>query len=194
MRRAAELLPRLDDVVAGRSAPATPAEGLEFARLCACLPPQYAAAARVFYDAFSGDPKLAEVPNSVDRYDAARVALLASIGRGVDAPDVPAERAALRGKALTWLRAELAVLAALANSDQHAERKASADKLSLWLTDADLAMVRAGDPQLDLLAKRGRPGRRSGPTSARRSKPPASRSRLSGATRSHDRSAMRTSV
>ncbi len=153
VRQAAVLLPRLDDVVAGRSAPATPVECLEFARLCASsFRRQYAAAARLFDGAFAGDPKLAEAGDSAARYNAACVALLASVGRGVDAPALLAERAALRGKALAWLRAELAVRAAQANSDQPAEREASANKLSWWLTDADLAMVRAGDPQLNLLA------------------------------------------
>ena len=95
-QRAAQLLPRLDDVVAGRSAPATPAEGLGFARLCAePFRRQYASAVRLFDRAFTEDPELTDDTQSADRYIAACWAALSGSGQGVDAPTEPAGRVAL---------------------------------------------------------------------------------------------------
>jgi tetratricopeptide (TPR) repeat protein len=153
VRLAAQLLPRLDDVVAGRSDPATPAETVEFAGLCdEPFRRQYAAAVRLLDRAFAADPKLAEDLASWNRYNAACDATLAASGQGVDAPTAPADRAALRGKALMWLRADLVEWTKRATSDKPGEREASAGKMKHWLTDADLATTRPGNPKYDLPA------------------------------------------
>jgi tetratricopeptide (TPR) repeat protein len=140
------LLPRLDDVIAGRAAPATPAEAIDFAQLC--IRPfrrQYAAAARLLERAFADDPKLA----AAERYNAACNAALAGCGQGADPPADPAERATLRGKALGWLRTDLARRAKQAESDKPSDREA-ARQLSWWLEDSDLAGVRPGPGRIDM--------------------------------------------
>jgi tetratricopeptide (TPR) repeat protein len=140
------LLPRLDDVIAGRAAPATPAEAIDFAQLC--IRPfrrQYAAAARLLERAFADDPKLA----AAERYNAACYAAMAGCGQGEDAPADPAGRAALRGKALGWLRTDLSLRAKQAESDKPADREA-AKGLSWWLEDSDLSGVRPGPGRIDL--------------------------------------------
>jgi eukaryotic-like serine/threonine-protein kinase len=153
VQRAAPLLPRLDDVAAGRSAPATPAEGVDFADLCyKPFRRQYAAAVRLCERAFSDDPKLAEDLARPNRYNAACSAALSASGQGVDAPTDPADRATLRGKSLNWLRADLAVWSKQASSDNPAERKASADKMAHWLRDGDFVSVRPGSAKFDLPA------------------------------------------
>ena len=138
---------------AGRSAPATPAEGVDFANLC--YQPsrrRYAAATRLCERAFSDDPKLAEDLAKSNRYNAACSAALAASGQGLDAPTDPAGRAALRGTALNWLRADLAEWTRQAASDKPAERKAAAEMLAHWLDDADFVSVRPGNPKFDLPA------------------------------------------
>ena len=164
------LLPRLDDVIAGRAAPATPAETIDFAQLC--IRPfrrQYAAAARLLERAFADDPKLA----AAERYNAACYAAMAGCGEGADPPADPAERATLRGKALGWLRTDLALRAKQAESDKPADRE-PARGLSWWLEDSDLAGVRPARAALTCRPKSGRAGTPSGPTSVRRATAPAS--------------------
>jgi tetratricopeptide (TPR) repeat protein len=104
-----QLLPRLPDVLAGNSEPATPAEACVFARLCA--PPfqrRYAAAVRLFEGAFRADPKLAADLKAAYRYDAACYAVRAAGGeRGsmlppTPRPGRPCGRIPLVGCAPTW--------------------------------------------------------------------------------------------
>jgi hypothetical protein len=64
---------------------------------------------------------------------------LAGRGDGVDAPPDAGDRAALRAKALAWLRADLSA-------------RRAADRLSGWLTDPDLAGVRPGLARIGLSA------------------------------------------
>ena len=57
VQRVGPLLPRLDEIVAGRAAPASPAEAVNFALLCTRrFVRQYTAAARLFDRAFAADP------------------------------------------------------------------------------------------------------------------------------------------
>jgi hypothetical protein len=144
VRRIGPLLPRLDDVVAGRAAPDSPAEAVNFALLCAQrFRGQYAAAARLFNRAFADDPRQAEDLSLSEelfasyRYYAACAAALAGVGRGADAPADATERAALRRKALGWLRADLAAWASKATADDRAERNKAALALDLWLGDGE---------------------------------------------------------
>jgi hypothetical protein len=152
-------VPRLDDVLAGRTVPASPAEAANFGLLCAQpFRRQYAAAVQLYDRAFADDPKLADDLSSGNRYNAACYATRAASGQGADAPaDPPERRAALRGKALAWLRANLASWSRQAASDKPAERKMAADKMTHWLKDSDLAAVRPGDAKYDLPAAE-RPG------------------------------------
>jgi tetratricopeptide (TPR) repeat protein len=153
VQRMASLLARLDDELAGRTAPATPAEAVEFALLCRQpFRGQHAAAVRLFDRAFAEDPKLADDLASANRYDAACSAALAGSGQGTDAPTDPAGRAALRGKALAWLRVRLAVKARQAASDNPADRKRAAGGLKGWLDEGVLAAVRPDSDRCDLPA------------------------------------------
>jgi Flp pilus assembly protein TadD len=140
------LLPRLPGVLAGTDRPATAAEAVGFAELLGePFQRRYAAAARFFEQAFSADPALADVFTSTGgghRYDAACYAARAARGEGVDYPPDPAQRAALRAKALAWLRADLAIWKRQAASRSASERTAAAAALTWWLGDSDLSAVR----------------------------------------------------
>ena len=153
VERMVSLLPRLDDVVAGRVEPTDAAEALGFARLCSQTSRRrYAAAVRLFGWAFARIPKLSDDQTAEHRYNAACHALRAGCGQGSDAPADSAGRAALRGKALGWLRADLALGAMQADSDKPADRQTAAARLLYWLDDSDLAGVRPGPGRIDLPA------------------------------------------
>jgi Tfp pilus assembly protein PilF len=143
-----QALPRLPDVLAGRAEPKTPAEGCSFASLCA-LPFQqrYASSARLYAQAFAAESKLADDLNASHRYNAACSAARAARGDGVDAP-AGAERAALRARALGWLRADLALRKKQAAAADPGQRRMAAAWLARWLAhwlaDPNLAGVRPG--------------------------------------------------
>jgi Flp pilus assembly protein TadD len=146
-------LPHLSVILEGRAEPVTPTEGCTFARLCA-EPSQkrFAAATRLYAQAFAADPKLADDPSAFHRYYAACCAARSARGDGVDGPSDPRERATLRSQALAWLRADLALRQKQAASANPAERQTSAASLSHWLANSDLAGVRPGKEPLALPA------------------------------------------
>jgi tetratricopeptide (TPR) repeat protein len=148
-----ELTARLPDILAGRAEPKTPAEGCEFANLCSrTFQQQFAAASRLYATAFDADPVLADDVAAGHRYNAACYAARAARGDGVDAPPGRVGRDALRAKALAWLRADLAVRRRQAASQNAAERKLAADKLTHWLRDTDLSALRPGLARIALPA------------------------------------------
>jgi Flp pilus assembly protein TadD len=157
VQRIAPLLPRLDDVLAGRTAPASPAEAANFALLCAQrFRRNYVVAARLYDRAFADDPELpndlANNPPATHLYYAACCAVLAGSGQGSDALADPARRAVLRGQALAWLRAGLVQRGTQAASDNVADRKKAADALDDWLTDGEHYGVGPGGFPKDLPA------------------------------------------
>jgi eukaryotic-like serine/threonine-protein kinase len=157
VQRIAPLLSRLDDVLAGRTVPASPVEAANFALLCAQpFRRQYAAAARLYGQAFADDPKLpqdlANNPPLSHHYYAACCAAIAGSGQGFDAPADPAARAALRGQALAWLRAGLALRRKQAASDNSTDRAKAAQALDDWLTDSEDFGIRPGGVPRDLPA------------------------------------------
>ena len=126
--------PRLDEAVAGRIVPASPAEAADLALLCSQhFVGRYATAVRLSARAFAGDPKLADDLMENRRYNAACYAIQAGCGHGTDAPAEPAARAALRSQALAWLKNELAVRAKQASSNDPADRNMAIDRCSQWL-------------------------------------------------------------
>ncbi len=149
------LLPRLDDVAAGRVEPASPPEALGFAALCyQPLRRQYATSARLCARAFELDPKIAATASFVmygntHRWDAACYAALAGCGQGSDAPADPSARAELRKQALNWVRADLAMRAGQAASANPRDRGLAAWLLAAWLRDSDLDGVRPGPGRID---------------------------------------------
>jgi eukaryotic-like serine/threonine-protein kinase len=151
--RLVSLRSRLDDAIAGKSAPGSPEEAMEFANLCSRpFLKRYAAATRLATLAFAGNGKPAEDFTEFRVYNAACWAALSGCGQGTDAPLDPDRRAALRDQALAWLRAELAVRANQACSDKPDDRKTAADRCSWWLEDSDLAGVRPGASGVSLPA------------------------------------------
>jgi serine/threonine-protein kinase len=144
LRREAEalILPELPALLAGRRQPRDNAERLALLGACQ-FESRHAAAARLYAGAFAADAKLAEDFFAAGhRYIAARHAALAASGQGADAPEDDKERSRLRGQALGWLRADLALWQKQADSAKAAEREAVRQALRHWQQDADLTVVR----------------------------------------------------
>jgi tetratricopeptide (TPR) repeat protein len=137
--RLAELSRRLPGVLTGDSHPADPAERLEFAAFCVRYKKHYAAAFRLYAEAFEAQPKLAEDLVSQHRYRAACAAAAAS----ADAIDglTGEQRAVYRKQALTWLHEDLVAARDLL-SRAFLDRAALARKLQDWQKQPELAAVR----------------------------------------------------
>jgi serine/threonine protein kinase/Tfp pilus assembly protein PilF len=139
----ARLNERLPAVVQGKDKPMDADESLAFAHLC--RPPyreQYAAAARFFDEAFAAEPKLADVLETWDRYNAACSAALAAAGQGQDADKLDdKERTRLRRQALDWLRADLTAWGRRLEQAP-GDAPVAAEILQHWLEDTDFAAVR----------------------------------------------------
>ena len=144
-QRYAILDARLPAVLLGTEKPANAAEQIEFARLC-LYKKANAAAARFSRDAFTAEPKLAEVVPAGARYNAACAAALAGCGQGADADTLDdKERALWRRQALEWLRQDLAWWGkALDNGDAQTNAQVR-QQMRHWQTDGDLAGVRVKD-------------------------------------------------
>jgi tetratricopeptide (TPR) repeat protein len=141
--RMRSVLPRLAGVLAGTDRPASPAEACDCARLCRLqFQKRFATAVRLYEQAFAEAPKLAGDLAAGHRYAAATSAARAARGDGVDAPAGASARAALRAKALGWLRADLALCQKQAASLDATERRTAGDMLTDWLKELDLVHVR----------------------------------------------------
>ncbi len=138
---------KLPAILEGKEQPADDAERLALARLC--IQPfkkLYAAAARLFAEAFAHDAKLADDMQTQDRYNAACAAALAGCGMGNDAAKLDdMERARLRQQAVAWLRADLMHWTKQAASDEPGDRDLVQKTLKHWQEDADLAGVREAE-------------------------------------------------
>jgi serine/threonine protein kinase len=99
-------------------------------------------AVKVLHERLEADPRLAEASRTSHCYTAACYAALAARGEGVGAPTEPRERAALRARALAWLKADLAVWKDQANSKQVQNRQLAEGDLAHWLVDEDLRQTR----------------------------------------------------
>jgi tetratricopeptide (TPR) repeat protein len=154
-RRMRELLRRLPAVLAGKEAPKAPVDACGFAQLCAQpFQQRYAAAARLYEQAFAADAKRASDLTAAHRYNGACCAALAGTGQGKDAAGLDdAQRAYWRQQALDWLGADLARHADLAKKADG--RPAVRPQVSHWLKDADLAGVR-DEPGLTRLPEKER--------------------------------------
>jgi hypothetical protein len=143
----------LDDIVAGRAEPKTAQDACLLAEMCR-LPFQkrYAAAARLYEMAFVADPALADDLESKNRFEATRSVIRAATGEGLDSPAGAAERAALRLKAVSWLRADLVLRKKQAESHDPDQQRRAAHALSLWMTTASFAALRPGFPGTEMTA------------------------------------------
>jgi serine/threonine-protein kinase len=133
---------KLSAILKGDAQPAGTVERLELASFCQ-LPCKrfHAAATRFFAEAFAAEPKLAEDPRQVHRYDAACSAALAAVGQAADAANLDDQQhTRLRKQALLWLRADLAAWTKLA--DDAKEHTGIRERLQWWPNDPDLASIR----------------------------------------------------
>jgi len=143
--RLVRLEAKLADVLAGKGTATENGERLGLLEVCR-LERRHAAAARLYADAFTADPKLAGDRKASHRYIAACAAALAAAGQGTDAGKLnDQERRLLRQQALAWLRADLDALSNRSESSQPAERQATRQMVQRWQRDADLARVRDAD-------------------------------------------------
>jgi tetratricopeptide (TPR) repeat protein len=101
---------RLPAILTGEAEPASSAERIEFAKVCA-LKKLFVSAAELYQDAFRSEPELAANVMSFRRYDAAAAAIRASHSPEQEhAALSQADRARWRKQALDWLRADLSLL------------------------------------------------------------------------------------
>jgi serine/threonine protein kinase/Flp pilus assembly protein TadD len=134
---------KLAAVLQGGGKPDGPVEQLNLAYLCQRYKKRYAAAARFFAEAFAAQRGFAADLRSGHGYNAACAAALAGSGRGRDAAPLDFEEMArLRGRALTWLRADLALRAKQLAGDKIPDRQAARQALKHWQQDPDLAGLR----------------------------------------------------
>jgi serine/threonine-protein kinase len=141
----AERLLKLDgdlhDVLNGERKLTTAAENMEYGRLCR-YKQNYGAAARFFEAAFKLDPHVANDVAAGHRYEAARCAVLAGLGRGIPSLPDEDERARLRSLALERLRADFSLWKQRAKEGPATQRQAVLSSLNRWLTHDDLIGVR----------------------------------------------------
>jgi tetratricopeptide (TPR) repeat protein len=174
LRREAEamILPNLPAFLRGQYQPQDNDERLALLGICQ-FQGLYAAAARLFADAFAADPGLAdtlttecrfraareevpidrfEVLNTECRYLAARCAALAGCGLGKDGVKLSAkERTRWRQQARAWLQADLAVWARTLDRGSDRDRDLAKKMLTYWQAEPDLAGLRE-PPALDELS------------------------------------------
>jgi eukaryotic-like serine/threonine-protein kinase len=104
------------------------------------------AAARLYSDAFTAEPKLAEDVAAGTRYQAAHAAALAGCRQGKDADQLRDEERALRRRqALDWLRQDLTWYGHRLDDGDAQVNAQIRERLQLWQGDPDLAAVRAKD-------------------------------------------------
>jgi eukaryotic-like serine/threonine-protein kinase len=139
------LRPRLPGVLAGDDRPTGADETVTFAQL-ARDEGRCADAVRLWAAAMSGDAKLADDRANQHRYNAACAAALAGSGRSKDDPALgETERAKLREEALSWLKAERTIWAAVLETDPAQVGPVVVQALQDWRTNRDLASVREPD-------------------------------------------------
>ncbi len=120
---------RLPAVLRGEDRPATAEEWEALACVCHALK-DYAAAARLWRQAFEAFPKLAADLGTWNRYNAACAAARAGT-------------AEWRSQAATWLRADLALRAEQVNGRQFPPAaRSAANALTHWLKASGLAAIR----------------------------------------------------
>jgi tetratricopeptide (TPR) repeat protein len=141
-RRLVQLEATLPSILRGETRPSDAVHRLELADLCSNkgLP---AASARLWDEAFSERPELADDLARFHRFNAACAAALAGTGSGKDDPPPDeAARLGFRDKARVWLRADLAAWARVLDGADEPARKKVAPTLAHWKADPDLAGIR----------------------------------------------------
>jgi tetratricopeptide (TPR) repeat protein len=130
----------LSAVLAGNKRPADVATQLALAEWCLKHKRLTATASSFYTSVLAAQPSLADDLEAGYRFSAARAAARAGCGIGPDDAPLDAEqRAALRKRALEWLRAEYA---AWAERHRRGNRTVAARAVRSWLKSEDLAGVR----------------------------------------------------
>ena len=143
--RLVRLEAKLADVLAGKATPTDNRERLGLLEVCR-LQRRHVAAARLYADAFTADPKLADDLKAGHRYNAACSAALAAAGQGTDADKLDdQEQRRLRQQALAWLRADLEQWSKRLEGGKPEDRQVVRATLEHWQRDTDLAGVRDAD-------------------------------------------------
>jgi tetratricopeptide (TPR) repeat protein len=138
----ADLDARFEAVRAGRTKPKDAAETVNLAILCSDYKEMYAAATKLFAEAFDASPQLADNVLNNYRFGAARCAVLASQRKGTDAKMLSdRELPRLRTQALGWLKADLSSWSKQASAGED-QRKQAQTALSLWQATSEFACVR----------------------------------------------------
>jgi WD40 repeat protein/tetratricopeptide (TPR) repeat protein len=133
---------KLPAFLKGQFQPRGTAELLGLAGVCQ-VKKLYAAAVRLYAEAFAADPKLADSLKAGHRYNAACYAALAGAGQGEDTTKLDdKERSRLRQQARDWLRADLVLRGKQLESGQPADRAAVQQALRHWQQDSDLVGIR----------------------------------------------------
>jgi eukaryotic-like serine/threonine-protein kinase len=139
--RLVALLGRLPSILRGDEKPSDNLEQLQFAGV-AYRANQPVPAARLFAEALSADPTLAEDMTAQNRYTGACAAALAAAGKGVNNPPTDeAQRARWRRQAVEWLWADLAFWTKQAAGKPEVKRRV-ARILLRWKSEASLAGIR----------------------------------------------------
>jgi serine/threonine protein kinase/Flp pilus assembly protein TadD len=147
-------------LMSGETKAETTAERLALASFCMTSKRWYAASTRWYAEALALDPTLSPNPANSVRYDAARAAVLAGCGQGLDVEKLDAaRRLRLRQQALDWLRADLQAWRQLLEKDAAKSRSVVATKMRSWLQEPTLTYVRARDPLARLLKAEREPWR-----------------------------------
>jgi hypothetical protein len=107
---------------------------------------RYAAAARLYAEAFTAQPHWLAGPPTGHRYQAACAAARAGCGQGQDAANLDeCSRARFRRQALAWLRAALEARQRLLERGPQTARNTVTRDLEQWLGDPSFAGVRRPD-------------------------------------------------
>jgi serine/threonine protein kinase/Flp pilus assembly protein TadD len=155
-RRLVELEEQLPVFLQGDIRAASAGVSLELAQLCSTKRLNRAAV-RFYEQAITAHAKPAASPTSSQRYDAACAAVQAGCGLGKDAGTLDAkERTRLRGVALGWLKAELALCSGQLRRGTAQARAEVRRALGVWHGERDLAVVRdaAGLARLPAVERR----------------------------------------
>jgi serine/threonine protein kinase/Flp pilus assembly protein TadD len=141
--RLIELDAKLPKVLKGEAQPSDVEEFVVLAQICQRTKGLYLAAARLYGDAFTKHPQLANDLQQQHRYKAARTAALAGCHQGKDADQVDdKERTRLRRQALDWLRADLAAYRSALEKEPDKARAGVLQRMKQWQQDKDLDGVR----------------------------------------------------
>lgn len=153
VRREAErtVMPNLQALVAGRDSPGGGDERIALLAVCESTR-RYARAAALYAEVFDAEPGLAEDLEAGRRYSAACCAARAGRGEGRDGESLgDGQRALWRGRARTWLKADLAGWEA-ACAGGSVDRETAVRTLAQWRVDPDLGGVRDPGPLAALSA------------------------------------------